>query len=321
MIVALESPPPAERSGTPLGLRIREELFHQHSDSVQGGQKRRHEHVGQPQVGFGIDSSLGRTDIAGGVAQGNEYYHHYSQEIRAPLSDYTQHSQQKRTRLQGSSCLYQEKEGSLGISHFTKNSETLLKALQALFPRMSDESIAHVLEECGDDIDAAIRRLNDLQLSTPSCSTEAVGKSVSRGETLQNNNRDDSNVVRREWVDALVEQMSVATDVDDAKERAAQVLQRALVNSQQEAMDHVDSVQKENSILKRAVGIQNTKIHELMEERKNVDQLLSEVNHLKEKCHALEMHNYSLQLHLKQATTRQDECRTPGGGPNNPDVF
>jgi len=191
-----------------------------------------------------------------------------------------------------------------------------LKALKALFPRMSDESIAHVLEECGDDIDAAIRRLNDLQLSTPSCSKE--GKSSSQGESLQHSNV----IVKQEWVDALVDQMSVAKNLDDAKERATHVLQSALVNSHQELMEHADAVQKENAILKRAVGIQNTKIHDLVEERKNIEQVMSEVHQLKDKCHALEMHNYSLQLHLKQATSsQQDGCRTPGGGPSNPDVF
>jgi len=167
--------------------------------------------------------------------------------------------------------------------------------LKALFPRMSDESIAHVLEECGDDVDAAIRRLNNLQLSTPSCSKEPEGKSQSRSEPLQHS----TVAVKAEWVDALVEQMSVAKNVDDAKERATQVLQSALVSSQQELMEHVDAVQ-----------------------RKNIDHIVSEVHQLKDKCHALEMHNYSLQLHLKQATSsQQDGCRTPGGGPSNPDVF
>eukprot|EP00889_Picochlorum_renovo_P007585 jgi/Picre1/34615/NNA_002083.t1 len=43
--------------------------------------------------------------------------------------------------------------------------ETLLKALKGLFPGMSDETIANVLEEFGEDVDAAIRRLNELQIS------------------------------------------------------------------------------------------------------------------------------------------------------------
>lgn len=305
MIVALESPPPPERTtGTPVGLHTREDIYHHHR---QGSHKRRHEHTGQPETGFGVDSSLERADIS------DSGTYCYSGEARAPLVDYTQ---QKRTRFHASTSYQQVRQPE--ALQLTRNTETLLKALKALFPRMSDESIAHVLEECGEDVDAAIRRLNDLQLSTPSCSKEVVGKSPLRTDSVQTN----GGVVKQEWVDALVEQMSVAKDVDDAKERATQVLQSALVNSHQQVMEHIDAVQKENSILKRAVGIQNTKIHELTEERKNIDQVLSEVHQLKDKCHALEMHNYSLQLHLKQATSsQQDGCRTPGGGPSNPDVF
>jgi DNA repair exonuclease SbcCD ATPase subunit len=304
MIVALESPPPPERtSGTSVGLHTREGIYNNHNE---GNNKRRHEYVGYSQPGFDTDFSSLERD---GLVRSGTFYH--PGEGRAPLVDYTQ---QKRTRFQSSVHQERQSEGP----HFTRNTETLLKALKALFPRMSDESIAHVLEECGDDVDAAIRRLNNLQLSTPSCSKEPEGKSQSRSEPLQHS----TVAVKAEWVDALVEQMSVAKNVDDAKERATQVLQSALVSSQQELMEHVDAVQKENAILKRAVGIQNTKIHEMMEERKNIDHIVSEVHQLKDKCHALEMHNYSLQLHLKQATSsQQDGCRTPGGGPSNPDVF
>lgn len=303
MIVALESPPPPERtSATPVGLHTREGIYSHHNE---GSNKRRHEFVGHSQPGFATDFPCLERD---GLARSGSYYN--PGEARAPL---LVHTQQKRTRFQSS--LHQERQPE--TPHFTRNTETLLKALKALFPRMSDETIAHVLEKCGDDVDAAIRRLNDLQLSTPSCSKEAEGKSQSRSDALQHSIA----TVKPEWVDTLVEQMSMAKNVDDAKERATQVLQSALVNSQQELMEHADAVQKENVILKRAVGIQNTKIHELIEERKNIEHVVSEVNQLKEKCHALEVHNYSLQLHLKQATSnQQDGCRTPGG-PSNPDVF
>lgn len=324
MNVALESPPPPKRtSGTPVGLFSREEFYHRHTDCAHLNNKRRHEHVVTPQSCFGIDSSVARdgaSNFVGVANQETSHYYIYNHDTRVPLVDSSQHSQQKRTRLQASTQVYQDRQRGSGIWQTTKNTETLFKALKALFPRMSDESIAHVLEECGDDIDSAIRRLNDLQLSTPSCSKETASKSPSRSES-QHSVRNHTIVVKTEWVDTLVEQMSVAQDVDDAKQRATQVLQSALLQSHQEVSEHIDALQKENTILKRAVGIQNSKIHELSEDRKNVDQVLSEVHELKEKCHALEVQNYSLQLHLKQATSQQDGCRTPGGAPNNPDVF
>jgi len=56
-----------------------------------------------------------------------------------------------------------------------------------------------------------------------------------------------------------------------------------------------------------------------MEKSQHVDELCAAVDALKEKCHNLEMQNYSLQLHLKQATG--DVMAVSPQPPKNPDVF
>mmetsp|Transcript_10464 Transcript_10464/g.20677 ORF Transcript_10464/g.20677 Transcript_10464/m.20677 type:complete len:276 (-) Transcript_10464:50-877(-) len=183
--------------------------------------------------------------------------------------------------------------------------ETLLKALKGLFPGMSDETIANVLEEFGEDVDAAIRRLNELQISNAVESKESEEQHEGTSQSAD------------DWIDMLVQQMSMAKDVDDAKQRASEVLKGFEgVVLRHACPQGVESMQRENTLLKRAVGIQNSKIHELSEKCKNVDEMLLKFEELKEKCHHLELQNYSLQLHLKQATCQDNVAAHP-----NPDVF
>jgi arsenate reductase-like glutaredoxin family protein len=230
---------------------------------------------------------------------------------------------QKRTRYHVNQGLGQEGCGSSrGIRlRNIQHSETLFKALKALFPGMSDETIAHVLEECGEDVDAAIRRLNELQLTSRGKERNDLGSA--KDEDHQHDNKvphgGEDVVVKEEWVDVLVQQMSQASDLGDAKRRAAEVLQGIMIHGNRTISEHTEAVQKENALLKRAVAIQNSKICELGEKCKGVEELLRKFEEVKERCQALEMHNYSLQVHLKQATSQQHGPE--GNRQNNPDVY
>ena len=225
--------------------------------------------------------------------------------------------------------------------------ETLYKALKALFPGMSDETIAHVLEACGDDVDAAIRRLNELQLETMIQTKDGLEEKGERGKEDECSISTTRRSVKAGWVDAIVSEMSAARDVEDARRRAAGVLERVLEDHEKDlekepekgnrgcGLQHsqvIETLQKENALLKRAVGIQNGKIHELGEKCKGADELLAKFEEMKERCQALELHNYSLQVHLKQATSRVWEGGSHGfighdenGGHErhnrNPDVY
>ena len=204
--------------------------------------------------------------------------------------------------------------------------ETLFKALKALFPGMRDETISQVLEACGEDVDAAIRRLNELKLEggehgheegkverhigigIDGKRVEGSDKGVGKASTSMSSiSRSDKIEIKPEWLEALVSEMSQARDVEDAKGRAAMVLEGVLRdNAAGPASRHAADInlQRENALLKRAVGIQNNKIHEMGEKCKCVDELVAKLEEANHRCQALEMHNYSLQVHLKEATSQ-----------------
>jgi murein tripeptide amidase MpaA len=74
-------------------------------------------------------------------------------------------------------------------------------------------------------------------------------------------------------------------------------------------------VLRENSILKRAVQIQNAKLVEKAGQEQELQQLRSLLAHCQEQLHSLELSNYSLTLHLQKATSGSTIAN------RNPDVF
>ena len=76
-------------------------------------------------------------------------------------------------------------------------------------------------------------------------------------------------------------------------------------------------LQHNNGILKRAVAIQNNRIQDLLAKETESQQLKQALVQLQEKCHGLEMNNYSLAMHLKQATDSSYSQQ----GQRRPDVY
>lgn len=77
---------------------------------------------------------------------------------------------------------------------------------------------------------------------------------------------------------------------------------------------------REGQLLKRAVAIQNARLQELAGKEAEVAQLQRVLEGFQQKVHALEVQNYSLALHLRQATDGKDDGLAPGFR-KNPDVF
>ena len=80
---------------------------------------------------------------------------------------------------------------------------------------------------------------------------------------------------------------------------------------------------KENQILKKAVQIQNAKLQDkagVEAENQQLKQMLyqaqEQVRGYQEQVHSLELNNYSLAMHLQQATNS-----SPLPGSRHPDVF
>ncbi len=217
---------------------------------------------------------------------------------------------------------------------------------------MSLQVIADTLAEFGDNIDAAIKHLNNLQLSAPGTSKQhaiqeqqrlgilgppppvaapAIPTAVpaaaqaSIDEKPVTTSTSTASVppsrTAEEWIDLLVQQMSAASDVADAKHRASQVL-RAF---EQAVMQHSDQqtgdISRENALLKRAVAIQNSRLQELLAREAEANELRGAVEAAKSRIQSLEVQNYSLQVHLKRAADAQQEHTALTPGRKNPDVF
>ncbi|GAA0153446.1 hypothetical protein LIER_37676 [Lithospermum erythrorhizon] len=134
-----------------------------------------------------------------------------------------------------------------------------------------------------------------------------------------------------EWVELFVREMSSASGIDDAKARASRALEvlekdiSARVSAeaaqvfQQENVtlkQQIEALLQENSILKRAVSIQHERQKEFDDRGVEVQQLKQLIEQYQEQLRTLEVNNYALTMHLKQA---QQGNSFPGRF--HPDVF
>ncbi|PIA34073.1 hypothetical protein AQUCO_03900170v1 [Aquilegia coerulea] len=134
-----------------------------------------------------------------------------------------------------------------------------------------------------------------------------------------------------EWVHLFVNEMSTASDMDNARTRAARVLEvlEKSIRTQANA-EAADSLQKENvmlkeqmevlmrenGILKRAVTIQHERQKEADNKNHELQHIKQLVTEYQERLKTLEVNNYALTMHLRQA---QQSSSIPGRF--HPDVF
>ncbi|XP_062089885.1 uncharacterized protein LOC133796406 isoform X2 [Humulus lupulus] len=216
---------------------------------------------------------------------------------------------------------------------------SLLDQLQAVFPNMDAQLLERALEECGNDLDAAIQSLRDLCLRSeknpdsteiPDAPVEKAGVNdggVAVSETLSAQLPVDG----AEWVSLFVSEMMNATSPDDARARASRVLEileksisaragaEAAQTFQKENMllkEQLDGLIRENTILKHAVAIQHERQKQYEDKNQELQQLKQLVSQYQEQLRTLEVNNYALTMHLKQA---QQSNSIPGRF--HPDVF
>ncbi|XP_022714809.1 uncharacterized protein LOC111274430 [Durio zibethinus] len=224
-----------------------------------------------------------------------------------------------------------------------------LDHLQALFPHMDPELLERALVECGNDIDTAIKRLQELCLGAGEatgekmCRVEELGTTAEQG-TLTNDGEADAAVTLQnpsapeilpadgaEWVDLLVREMMSSTSVDEAKARASKLLEfleksiskRATEEAAQSfhkenimLKEQIDVLIQENTVLKRAVAIQHERQKEYQDKSHELQHLKQLVSQYQEQLRTLEVNNYALTMHLRQA---QQSSSIPGRF--HPDVF
>lgn len=213
--------------------------------------------------------------------------------------------------------------------------------LRALFPDMDGQLLEKALIESGNYLDAAIRSLHELRLgySDEKSDTKADGKiengmmptnapaAQSEDNSAENNFPADG----AGWVDCFVKEMMTATSIDDARARATRLLEslekcissrpsaEAAQNFHKENImlkAQIEVLLRDNAILKKAVAIQHERQKEYDERNQELQQLKQLIAQGKEQLRTLEINNYALKMHLRQAL--QSNNSFPGF---NPDVF
>ncbi|XP_042061641.1 uncharacterized protein LOC121805732 [Salvia splendens] len=214
--------------------------------------------------------------------------------------------------------------------------------LKDLFPELEIQLLEKALEESVNDLDLAIKKLHEFcrghvnekidtteeNATMEKVASQTSGDSVPLQEPQTQNNLPADGA---EWVDLFVREMMSATSIDDARFRAARILEsleksissRACVeaaqNSHKENLmlkEHIEVLLRDNTILKRAVAIQ-------YERQKENDEKSQEVQHVKqllaqyqEQIRTLEAKNYALTLSLQHS-----QLNNSFPGHYNPDVF
>uniref|UniRef100_A0A2P2MFV3 Uncharacterized protein LOC105122637 n=1 Tax=Rhizophora mucronata TaxID=61149 RepID=A0A2P2MFV3_RHIMU len=236
---------------------------------------------------------------------------------------------------------------SSSYNNLSSSSSHLIERLAALFPDMDHQALESVLEECGNDLDSAIRSLNELCLGSghedfvsPTIKSDALYEANGPAEAAANAEvlpSEDASVPNHlsvdgvDWVELFVREMMSASNIDDARARASQALEvleksvcsragsEAAKSSHQENLmlkEQVQALIQENTILKRAVSIQHERQKEYEDRSHELQHLKQLVAQYQEQLRTLEVNNYALTMHLKQA---QQSNSIPGRF--HPDVF
>nr|KYP56794.1 hypothetical protein KK1_003042 [Cajanus cajan] len=206
---------------------------------------------------------------------------------------------------------------------------SLIDHLRSLFPHMDDQVLERALQQCGNDLDAAIKSLHGLCLGSADDTSQSAPP------------QPDPNVVQAasinfpadgaEWIDLFVREMTCATSVDDARARAARLLEvleksitahassGATTDLQRENLmlkEQIEALTKEKNCFKSAFRIQLERLSDYENKNQELQQLKQLVSQYQEQIRTLEVNNYALRMHLNQA---QQYNPFPGRFP--PDAF
>ncbi|KAB2050067.1 hypothetical protein ERO13_A13G200500v2 [Gossypium hirsutum] len=224
----------------------------------------------------------------------------------------------------------------------------LIDQLISIFPHMDKQVLERALEECGDDLDSAIRSLNELCLGSADRNAAAADKTgvelegnvqiqtqciTANGDvpTKEQTSPEAFSMDGSDWVELFVREMLNASNIDDARARASRALEvfeksiharagaEVAQNVHQENMmlkEQLETLIQENTILKRAVAVQHERQKEYENQSQELQHLKQVISQYQEQLRTLEINNYALTMHLKQA---QQSSNIPGRF--NPDVF
>ncbi|KAF3447900.1 hypothetical protein FNV43_RR08607 [Rhamnella rubrinervis] len=235
--------------------------------------------------------------------------------------------------------------GSTIRSEFGSGSDADVAVLLQMFPALDPELVETVLRNHNDNVEDAIESLRNISFgnldarnrsqNTDSATIGNCGAGPDQGAITCNQVSDQSveNVKNlnstvdcenmadgSKWVDMFVHEMMNAADVDDARMRAAKILEafeQSIASHSRTSKEfehvslkhHIQNLLNDNQILKRAVAIQHERSLEQEEKVKEVQQLKQVLSQYQEQINSLEISNYTLKLHLQRA---QDGSSIPG---------
>ncbi|KNA07560.1 hypothetical protein SOVF_170670 [Spinacia oleracea] len=213
---------------------------------------------------------------------------------------------------------------------------SLVDKLREAFPLMDHQLLEKTLEECGDDIDAAVKRLHELCLGSSEEKSASVNHVVARVEqggysaeqqSVPTANSSAQNTLPTDgaqWVELFVGEVVGAKTVDELRARVSKVLEvleksirenataEATENYQKENImlkQQMQALMHDNGILKRGIQIQHERQKEFDDKSQEVQQLKQLLPQYQEQLRRLEITNYTLSMHLKQA---QQSSSIPG---------
>ncbi|CAN0926646.1 hypothetical protein LINGRAHAP2_LOCUS35457 [Linum grandiflorum] len=223
----------------------------------------------------------------------------------------------KRSRCSGFGSPTRSPESGSG------SDDKVLTLLQ-MFPAFDPECVKRALWENNNKLEEAIESLrgssfHDALHSPPTTSTACSGEQVP-----------EVPIDGSKWVDHFVQEMTTSADLNDARRRAAAILEvfeKSIASSQSRESkekemenaalrNHLQGLVSDNQILKRAVAIQHDRNLEQEEKAKEVHNVKVVLNQYQEQIRSLELSNYALKLHLQRA--QHSSSSFPGHFP--PDI-
>uniref|UniRef100_A0A2P2JNY6 CUE domain-containing protein n=1 Tax=Rhizophora mucronata TaxID=61149 RepID=A0A2P2JNY6_RHIMU len=219
---------------------------------------------------------------------------------------------------------------TFGSSELGSGSEgnPVLDLLLQMFPALDPELVSTIVGNHNNMVDDAVESLRQISSSNvvESNQSECSGSStVGNCDAVlalstapcfciseKTSGDFDNTKVGSKWVDVFVEEMMKAVDLDDARERAAKILEAFEQNMHSHSRaseelehaslkQHLQSLLNDNQILKRAVAVQHERILEQEEKMREAQSLKLVLNQCHEQIRGLELSNYSLRLHLQRA--------------------
>ncbi|KAM7254348.1 hypothetical protein ACFE04_032030 [Oxalis oulophora] len=209
-----------------------------------------------------------------------------------------------------------------------------LAHLQSLFPHLEPQVLERAFEECGNDVDSTIANLKVLNDSVAAedvhVNTQQDSDFVGNGGNIpvQINTPKSGG----EWVDFFVKELMSVTSMDDAKARTSMMLEgleKSIRTSAGEEFEQryneeigvlkqqVGVLSNENGVYKRVFNIQRERLKDYDDKSREVQHLKQLVSQYQEQTRILEVNNYALTMHLRQAQPGNNSMP----GHFNPDVF